>query len=75
MHVALRFGHLQAAKILLEAPNFDVIKCDAFQRRKVEMMQTTPLAYKRHVILSLLPTIGLASPEQIVYCISLQLWL
>jgi hypothetical protein len=55
MHVALRFGHLQAAKILLEAPNFDVIKCDAFQRRKVEMMQTTALAHKRHVMLSLLP--------------------
>ena len=35
IHVALRLGRLEATKMLLEAPNFDVTSCDAYHRGKV----------------------------------------
>jgi hypothetical protein len=35
LHVALRLGHLEASKMLLQAPSFDVVRCDAFQKAKV----------------------------------------
>ena len=35
IHVALRLGRLEATKMLLEAPNFDVTRCDAYHRGKV----------------------------------------
>ena len=35
LHIALRLGHVVAVQLVLEAPNFDVVKCDSLQTHKV----------------------------------------
>jgi len=35
LHTALRLGHVTAVQMVLEAPDFDVVKCDSLQMHKV----------------------------------------
>jgi len=37
LHIALRLGHVTAVQMVLEAPNFDVVKCDSIQTHKVQL--------------------------------------
>jgi len=41
LHIALRLGHVTAVQLVLNAPNFDVVKCDSFQTQKVELWAST----------------------------------
>jgi len=36
LHVALRMGHVTAVQLVLDAPNFDVVKCDSIHAHKVQ---------------------------------------
>jgi len=35
LHIALRLGHVVAVRMVLDAPTFDVIKCDSLQTTRV----------------------------------------
>jgi len=35
LHIALRLGHVTAVQLVLDSPNFDVVKCDSLQTHKV----------------------------------------
>jgi hypothetical protein len=43
LHIALRLGHVAAVKLVLEAANFDVVKCDSLHARMVQLFSDSKL--------------------------------
>lgn len=42
--MALRLGHVTAVQMVLDAPNFDVVKCDSLQPHKVKPLNPVYVA-------------------------------